>query len=280
MAMGVPGLRFAPRLDAGEVEERTVQQVRGRDVRERAENGFEPSGMVPFPFAQQRLHLLSLQLVLRAAQVAGNDREGAQLCIRLEVALLHIRERADHDVPSVVGEQLGRHGLQRAAVEEVEEERLEDVAAMVAEGDLRRAELVRHAVEHAPAQPRAQAAHRLSLGDHALHDAVGVLHLDVERHAQRVQVVGQHVLRKSRMPLVEVHRDDLERDRRLGAQPQQDVEQRVAVLAAREAHHHLVARLDHAEVGDRLPHLAAQALGELRRLEFGLARILGDRPRF
>ncbi|HUJ00520.1 MAG TPA: ATP-binding protein, partial [Usitatibacter sp.] len=39
------------------------------------------------------------------------------------------------------------------------------------------------------------------------------------------------------------HRDDLECDRRLLAQPEQDVEERVAVLAAREAHHHLVARL-------------------------------------
>jgi hypothetical protein len=48
-----------------------------------------------------------------------------------------------------------------------------------------------------------------------------------------------------------------------GLQLQQQVQQRVAVLAAGQAHHHLVAGLDHAEVGNRLADLAAQALGQL-----------------
>jgi hypothetical protein len=46
-------------------------------------------------------------------------------------------------------------------------------------------------------------------------------------------------------------------------QLEQDVEQAVAVLAARQAHHDLVAVLDHVEVDDGLAHLAAQALFEL-----------------
>jgi hypothetical protein len=58
---------------------------------------------------------------------------------------------------------------------------------------------------------------------------------------------------KVRLLLVEVHRDQLELHRRLLLQLQQDVEHRVAVLAAGQAHHHLVAVLDHAEVGDRAP---------------------------
>ena len=48
---------------------------------------------------------------------------------------------------------------------------------MVAERDLGRADLARHAVEHAAAQTRAQRAHRRAFGDHALHD--GVYHRDV-----------------------------------------------------------------------------------------------------
>jgi hypothetical protein len=75
------------------------------------------------------------------------------------------------------------------------------------------------------------------------------------------------------MALVEVHRDELEGHRRLLAQREQHVEHRVAVLAARQAHHHLVARLDHRIVGDRLADEAAQALRELRCFEVGLARI-------
>ena len=72
--------------------------------------------------------------------------------------------------------------------------------------------------------------------------------------------------------LVEVDRDQLEAHRRLLAQLQQDVEHRVAVLAAGQAHHHLVAVLDHAEVGDRAAHLVAQALGQAHALVLAAAR--------
>src|SRR5207302_9385367 len=37
----------------------------------------------------------------------------------------------------------------------------------------------------------------------------------------------------------------------------------MAILAYREAHNHAVAFIDHVEVGDRLAHLPAQALGKL-----------------
>ena len=59
---------------------------------------------------------------------------------------------------------------------------------------------------------------------------------------------------------------------RLGV-PCRIVEQAVAVLAAREAHHDPVALFDHAEVGDRLAHLAAQALGKLVGLEILSTRV-------
>src|SRR3546814_18421093 len=42
-----------------------------------------------------------------------------------------------------------------------------------------------------------------------------------------------------------------------------DVEQGVAVLAAGQADHDLVAVIDHAEVGDRATDLVAPALGQL-----------------
>ena len=134
---------------------------------------------------------------------------------------------------------------------------------MVAEGDLGRAELAGDAVEHAAAQARAQRAGGLALGNHALHHRVGVLILDVEGHAQFLEVGGQHFGRKTRLLLVEVHGDELEAHRRDLAQLQQDVEERMAVLAAGEADHDAVAVLDHVEVADGLADVAAQALGQL-----------------
>jgi hypothetical protein len=79
-----------------------------------------------------------------------------------------------------------------------------------------------------------------------------------------------------RLLLVEVDRDQLERHRCLLLQLQQDVEHGVAVLAAGQAHHHLVAILDHAEVGDSAADLVAQALGQLVLL---MRALVGARQR-
>ena len=65
------------------------------------------------------------------------------------------------------------------------------------------------------------------------------------------------MLGKTRLLLVNVHRDDLELDRRHLLQVQQHVEHGVAVLASGQADHDLVAVLNHVEVGNGLPGLAA-----------------------
>jgi hypothetical protein len=93
--------------------------------------------------------------------------------------------------------------------------------------------------------------------------------------SMRAQVIGQYLGRKAGLLLVEVHRDDVEGHRRVFAQEEQDVEQGEGILAAGQADHHLVAGTDHVEIGDRLADLAAQALGELVRLEGGLLRLAG-----
>ena len=86
-----------------------------------------------------------------------------ELGVAREIALAHVDERADDDVPAVVGDELRRHRLQLAAEEEVEEERREDVVAMMAERDLGRADLAGHAIDDAAPQARAQRAHRRRL---------------------------------------------------------------------------------------------------------------------
>ena len=142
---------------------------------------------------------------------------------------------------------------------------------MVAERDLGRAYLARDPIEDAAAQPRAQPAHRLAVGDDALHHGIGILHLDAVGNADRLEVVGQYPLGVPGVALVQVDRDEVEGNRRAPAQLQEHVEQPVAVLAAREAHHDAVARLDHAVVADRLAGEPAQAFFELSRLEALLA---------
>jgi hypothetical protein len=52
-------------------------------------------------------------------------------------------------------------------------------------------------------------------------------------------------------------------DRRPFAQAHQHVQHRVAVFAARQADHHLVAFLDHVEIADRLTDEAREPLEQL-----------------
>jgi hypothetical protein len=52
-----------------------------------------------------------------------------------------------------------------------------------------------------------------------------------------------------RLLLVEIDGDDLEVEGRVLLQREQHVQHRVAILAAREAHHDAVAGADHAVVG-------------------------------
>ena len=128
------------------------------------------------------------------------------------------------------------------------------------------------AIDRAAPQARAQRAHRPAFGDDPLDDAVRVLLDDAERHAARLEKAREHVGGKARLLLVEVHRDDLERERRAPLERQQDVEQAIAVLAAGHADHHAVVRRDQVVRADRLADQPAQALPELVGLELGLPR--------
>ena len=95
---------------------------------------------------------------------------------------------------------------------------------MMAERDLGRAELGRHAVERAAPQARAERAHGLAFGHDPLHDRISVLLDDAVGHAAALQVARQHLRRETGLLLVEVDRDQLEADRRLRLQREQHIE--------------------------------------------------------
>ena len=230
---------------------------------QRGEHALDAARVLLFPVAQHVADLLALQVLLAAAQGAGDDGKLAVRGPARQVFLGHIGQRPDHDVAAVVAHQLGRHALELAAKKHVQEEGLQHVVTVVAKGNLGHFELVRHPVQNAAAQPAAQAAHGLALGDHLLDNAVGVLRLDVKRHTQLLQISRQNVIRKAGLLLVQVDGNQLKVDWRAGLELEQNVQHAVAVLAARDADHHAVAGLDHVEVHNRLPHLAAQAFFQL-----------------
>src|SRR5438034_1026983 len=109
--------RSSGRAHRGEIEELTVHEVRRHEIGKGAEHRVHPPGVAFFPFPQHLLYLLSLKRGLRAAEVAGDDRETLYLGVGLEVRFGDVGERPDDDVFAVVGLQLRRHGLHPAAGE-------------------------------------------------------------------------------------------------------------------------------------------------------------------
>lgn len=132
----------------------------------------------------------------------------------------------------------------------------------MAERDLGHAMRLRVGIQRAAPQPRAQRTHRLAGRNHPADHRIGVLLDDIERHPQPAQVGRQHMGGKVGLFLVQVNRHQAERHRRLALQLQQHVQQGVAVLAAGQADHDLVAGCDHAEIGNRLADLALQAFAQ------------------
>ena len=233
--------------------------MRGDDVLQRGEHGFGAAGEASVPVGHHLADLLPLQVRLRAAQVAGDDREFHAAREGGDVGFRRVGERADDDVRAVVGDELRWHRLQLGGEQQVEEQRVHDVVAVMAERDLVAAEFLGDAVDDAAAQARAERAGRLAGRDLLLDDRVGVLLDDAELDAELAEVLGQDVRREAGLLLVEVHRDQAELDRRALLQRHQQREQRVRVLAAGDADEDGVAVLDHVVVGDRPTDVAEQA---------------------
>jgi hypothetical protein len=229
-----------------------VEEVGRDDVGEGVEEVPLHRGVLGAELGEEGLHPAPAQVRLGAAQVAGHHREPHLRGEGGDVLLRGVAERPHHHVAPVLRPELRGHGLEGAGVERGEEQRLHEIVAVVAEGDLRAAHLDGRAVEHAAAQPGADRAGRLALRHEAADDRVGVPRDHPVGHPHRPEVPLEDVRGEPGLPLVEVHRDEVEVDGRALAQPHQDVEEGVAVLAPRHGDHDAVALLDEGEVLDRL----------------------------
>ena len=87
------------------------------------------------PVGEHLLHLLALQILLQAAQVAGDDRKCLIRGVRPRSFLHVCQGRITMCWPSSLL-QFGRHRLHLAAEEHVEEQRVDDVVAVVPQRNL------------------------------------------------------------------------------------------------------------------------------------------------
>ena len=175
------------------------------------------------------------------------------LGVRARLVLADVDQRPDHHVRAVVGHELGRHRLERAGEEQIEQQRLDEVVGVVAERDLRGADFARRsgrarrAAAVRTASTASASASRMS--SMSLADA-GVL--DAVFPAARLAGAGDEVVLVFLVARVDVHGDEREPHRRALPQDVEHLQQRPAVLAAGQADHDAIAVLDHLVVDDRL----------------------------
>ena len=167
---------------------------------------------------------------------------------------------------AVVGHQLGRHGLERAGEEHVEQQRFDEVVGMMAERDLGRADLGRHPVQHAAAQPRAQRARRLVGVENVLDHLADAGVLDAVLPAARLAGLRDEIVLVFLVAGIDVDGDEREANGRALAEDVEDLQQRPAVLSARQPDHDAVAVLDHLVVDDRLGRLLGEPRLEIRAI--------------
>src|SRR5438105_7830639 len=150
---------------------------------------------------------------------------------------------------------------------------------MMAERDLRRADLLRDPIQHAAPQPRAQRARRGAIVEDVVDRLADAGVLDAIFPAARLTRPRDQVVLVLLVAGIDVDRNERERDRRALAEHVEDLEQRPAVLASREADHDAIAVLDHLVIDNRL-----RCLFRETRFEFALvshsfihARLKGSR---
>ncbi len=84
------------------VKESWIHQERGRDVGQRRGDAVGTARRLSLPLLKKCFHFLSLQILLRAAEVAGNDGKLSQLRISCKIGLFHQRQRTDDQMLSIL----------------------------------------------------------------------------------------------------------------------------------------------------------------------------------
>jgi rhodanese-related sulfurtransferase len=114
----------------------------------------------PLPIFQQGFDPRSLQAVLRAAEIAGNDREAHRLRKLGQIRLRAHCKRPQHEDVTLLVQQLGRHGSKPSAMQEVHQKGFQHVFPVMPKHDRLAPFLPCDAVEVPPAQAGSKANNR------------------------------------------------------------------------------------------------------------------------
>jgi len=237
--------------------------MRRPGVGQRPRHDLLGAGPRRLPFRQHRLHPRPLQPFLRSAEVAGDDREAERLGKAREVGFRRPCERAKHQEVALVVEEFRGHRGQPAAMQEIHQEGLQRILAVMAEDHRLAALLAGDPIEVAAPKPRAKRAIGAPLRDGAHDHRIGVAPLDPMRDAVAGQKVRQDLGGKTRLRLIQIAGEEIDGQQPTPFQVEEDCEERVGILAAGEADQPAGAGPHHPVDGKRLADLAHQPLPQL-----------------
>ncbi|ENN89185.1 hypothetical protein RHSP_62606 [Rhizobium freirei PRF 81] len=248
---------------ACKIEQFRVKQMRWIHMRQRAQHRILAAWHAPLDIRKHVLHGIALQPVLRATEIAGNDRKlhgGSEFG---KIVFRRIGERTQQHQVALVIEKLRRHGSQPAAMEEVHEEGFENILAMMAEHQRVAAFFAGDAIEIAAAQARTERAIGCPLRHFLLHDRIGIAILNTMRDTNLRQIFRQNMLRKIRLALIEIAGNQFDGQQPAPFEIEQQRQQTIGILAAGEPDEPALLALQHLEIVHCLAHLPQQALAKL-----------------
>src|SRR5258705_6829777 len=259
--VGEPQCRAVAQL-AARIEPH-IEEVPRHDVAGGLQHRLLATGMFLLEVEDQPLDPGPLEAEIAArGKAAADDPQSALLGGQARFGLLDVHERPDDDVLAVVGPEPRRHRLERAREEQVQQQRLDEVVEMMAERDLGRADLRGDSVEHSAAQPRAERARRGVRLEQVVHHLANRRVLDAVFPPALAARLRDDVVLELLVAGIDVDRDQREVDRRALPELVEDLQERPAVLATRQADHDAVAVFNEVEVLDRFRGLLCDACFE------------------
>src|SRR5512143_1543718 len=124
------------------------------DIGQRRQETCLDPGLLPLQVREEVLDPGPFQVLVPADRTGaagyGKTRQGGESD---DVVLGNVNERPDNDVPSVIGPEQRRHGLDPAVVKLVQKEGFNKIIPVMAESYLGAAQIPRLGVEHAALDP-------------------------------------------------------------------------------------------------------------------------------
>src|SRR3990172_8027709 len=244
------------------------KQVPLFNIRERRKQARLDPRLLTLKLRKEPLDLppLPVRVAARRAGTAG-DRKTRQRRVADDIVLRHVHERPDHDISSVISPEQGGHRLDLAVIELIEQQRLDEVVAVMTKGDLRAAQFRCPRVKYTAPDPRAEGTGGIARPELFQYHLMDRGADDMMLKPLLPEIGSDPVNSEPGEPRMHGHCCKGKTHRRPLSEALQNMQQGPAVLAARKGDQDAIAVLDEPEVSDgaadKPPNTALQHLTPL-----------------